>query len=136
MRRLSLSLLVALVLLALVVTEPLARSAPPAEKPAAPTEISCLTVEGLGPDFVLPLARPIPANSPKEVREALLRHGQEMQLFGSDVEKLKGAKLVVAALDSEIVVTYGRMCYVWLARCAPECTGNGCAVIRVPMPKD
>ena len=101
-----------------------------AENTPAPSEISCLTVSIDGKDFYRLLPRAIPVTSKGEIRSAFVRVGQEWTLFGSELEKLKGARLIQAGLEQDYSV--GRLCYVWLARCAPECTGMGCATIRVP----
>lgn len=103
-----------------------------AEKPPAPSEISCLTVSMDGQEFHRDLLRPTPANAPGQIRSAFLRIGQEMQLFGSDAEKVKGARLVQAMLEGGGSYEVGRVCYVLMDYCAPSCTGQGCAKIRVP----
>ena len=103
------------------------------EKSAPPTEVSCLTVSMDGQEFHRDLAKPIPVTSKGEIRSAFVRLGQEMQLFGSDAEKVKGARLVEAALKGDYEV--GRVCYVLMNYCAPNCFGNGCAIVKFPYVK-
>lgn len=101
----------------------------------APSTIECLTVEIDGETLHQELTKPIPVENEKAVRHAYQRFGlglaQKGLDFGDEKSVLQGVRIAQTVLDGGTYVA-GRVCYVSLEYCSPNCWGNGCATIRVP----
>lgn len=99
--------------------------------PAPPDAIECLNLVVDSVQYHADLRRPIAANDKAQVRLAFLRFAQELSITGSQEDQARGKKAVSYVLESGDYVV-GRVCYVMKTYCAPDCTGQGCATIRVP----
>ena len=96
-----------------------------------PDSISCLNVVVDGQQIHADLAKPIPVTATGQIRAAFVRMGQEMSFSADDKERSQGARLVKTLIEGGSYQV-GRVCYVLMDYCAPNCTGQGCATTRVP----
>jgi hypothetical protein len=97
-----------------------------------PTDISCIVVKIDGEEIVRQLPRPIPVERQGEIRSAFVRLGQEFSLFGAtDVQKSRGARIVLEATSQKMTVEIGRVCYVMMNYCGQNCYGQGCESIII-----